>query len=592
MDRKTILALLLVTSIFMVWNIINMPSEEELAEQRRIKKEKIEKNEIEEKSKTPKTEFKENNVLDTIKKLKPQISVLENKELKIKFSNIGAEISEVSIKNYKKSNGDSLKIIDDNYHTSYTIPILNKIFVSSQNQFNIKEQSKNKIIYEYLFDSTKKIRILYEVLDKFQIKKKIEFINLNYLMSRNQSYAEYNIDYDPILQEHDLEAERNRATIYYKPIEEDVDDLGIRTEENEENIISRLKWVSFSQQFFSVIVKPDTHFNKPTKLSFKTPTEDLDKIKNMSFFSKISIDREKSSSFSETIYFGPNKFSELKKLGNSEKDIMDLGWAIIRPVSEYLIVPLFNFLSRFDLNMGLLILLLTIIIKTVLFPLSYKSFLSMAKMKVLRPQIEEIQSKFKKDEALKSQQAMMAFYKKAGVSPFGGCLPQLLQFPILVSLFYFFPTSIELRQQGFLWADDLSTFDSIATLPFTIPFYGNHVSLFTLLMAASSFFYMKINGSGGTPTGGNNMMAQQMKVMQYIFPFMMIMWFNSYSAGLSYYYFLTNVISLLQHFIIKKFIIDEKKLLNKIEIRKASYKAKPKSKFQKRLEEMAKQRAK
>jgi YidC/Oxa1 family membrane protein insertase len=259
-----------------------------------------------------------------------------------------------------------------------------------------------------------------------------------------------------------------------------------------------------------------------------------------------------------------------------------LGYAIVRPVNKYLIIPTFNFLRRFIDNFGIIILLLTVFIKTILFPFTYKSYISQAKMRALKPEIDEVNKKFGNDKAMEKQQATMALYKKAGVNPMGGCLPMLLQFPILIAMFFFFPTSIELRQESFLWAHDLSTYDSIVNLPFTIPFYGDHVSLFCLLMTITTIISTRLNQQATTAQG-----MPGMKTMMYMMPVMFLFILNNYSSGLSYYYFLANVITIGQTYIIRSFI-DEDKIRAKLQVNKK--KPVKKSKFQKRLEDMAKQR--
>jgi YidC/Oxa1 family membrane protein insertase len=221
-------------------------------------------------------------------------------------------------------------------------------------------------------------------------------------------------------------------------------------------------------------------------------------------------------------------------------------------------------------------------------PLTYKNYLSSAKTRVLKPEIDELNAKFKDGDAMKKQQATMSLYRQAGVNPMAGCVPMILQFPILIAMYRFFPASIELRQESFLWADDLSSYDSIFDLGFSIPFYGDHVSLFTILMAISTMLYTKYNSQ--TATMGGGMQAQQMKIMMYIMPIFFLGFFNNFSAGLSYYYFLANVISMVQQWVIKKFFIDEDAIHRKIQENKKKPKAQKKSKFQQRLEDMAKQR--
>jgi YidC/Oxa1 family membrane protein insertase len=285
-------------------------------------------------------------------------------------------------------------------------------------------------------------------------------------------------------------------------------------------------------------------------------------------------------------YYGPNKYKTLKKYDLKLERQVLLGWSffLMWGINVYAVLPVFDWLSTYGLNYGIIILILTILLKIVLFPIAYISYKSTAKMRVLKPEIDELATKFpKKEDGLKKQQATMELYKKAGVNPMAGCIPMLLQFPILIAMFRFFPASIELRQEPFLWAHDLSSYDSIFTLPFTIPFYGDHVSLFTLLMTISTLIYTKMN---------NDMMSSSqqlpgMKTMMYIMPIMFLGVFNNFSSGLSYYYFLANMITFAQMFIIRR-TINEDKLHAQIQENKK--KIVKKSSFQKRLEDMAKQR--
>lgn len=260
--------------------------------------------------------------------------------------------------------------------------------------------------------------------------------------------------------------------------------------------------------------------------------------------------------------------------------LVPLGWGIFGWVNRFAVIPVFNFLNSFNINYGIIILLLTILIKVVLLPLTYKSYISTAKMKVLQPEMSELQAKFKADP-MKLQQETMALYRKAGVSPLGGCLPMVLQMPILIAMFRFFPASIELRQEGFLWAKDLSTYDSILDLPFNIPFYGDHVSLFTILMTVSTLIYTRMNMQMTAATNPS------MKYVMYLMPIMFLGIFNNYSSGLSYYYFLANMITFGQQYLFKSFV-DEKAIHAKIQENKK--KPVKKSKFQERLEKMAKER--
>jgi YidC/Oxa1 family membrane protein insertase len=302
----------------------------------------------------------------------------------------------------------------------------------------------------------------------------------------------------------------------------------------------------------------------------------------------IPFNPKETKEISMRMYFGPNKYYGLKKYKLDLERQIPLGWSFIPMawINIYAVIPVFTFFGNMGLNYGIIILILTILLKIVLFPIAYKTYKSSAKMRVLKPDIDELNKKFpKKEEAMKKQQATMDLYKKAGVNPMAGCIPMLLQMPILIAMFRFFPSSIELRQQPFLWAQDLSSYDSIWNFPggFAIPWYGDHVSLFALLMTISSVIYTKINDQA---MGSSQQQMPGMKTMMYLMPVMFLFWFNDYSSGLSYYYLLANLITFAQIYIIRG-TIDDKKLHAQIEAnRKKTVK---KSGFQKRLETMAKQ---
>ena len=386
-------------------------------------------------------------------------------------------------------------------------------------------------------------------------------------------------------QEKSLTNERNVTTIYYRDGDEDVDYLSER-KDDEEELTTSVKWISFKQQFFSTSLIAKDRF---ASAELKTNTREIDDahyLKTLQAEMSIEFNPQSNKGIAFDLYMGPNKYRTLRKLDLDLERQIPLGWSFapLAWINRGAVIPVFNWLESYGMSYGIIILVLTIMLKIVLLPIAFRTYKSSAKMRVLKPEIDEIGKKFpKKEDSMKKQQATMALYKKAGVSPMAGCVPMLLQFPILIAMFRFFPASIELRQQGFLWADDLSSYDSIVDLGFNIPFYGDHVSLFTLLMTISTIIYTRIN---------NQMMASSnqmpgMKTVMYIMPIMFLGFFNSYASGLSYYYLLANLITFGQMFIIRR-MIDEDKLRAKIEAHKK--KTPPKSKFQQRLEEAAKQR--
>jgi YidC/Oxa1 family membrane protein insertase len=415
----------------------------------------------------------------------------------------------------------------------------------------------------------------------------MNFVGLHNVIDDNTNFLELEWKNQLLRQEKNLKNERNASTIHYKYASDDMGSLS-ETKDDSESLKTRVKWIAYKQQFFTTTLIARDNFISAELSAFVQEELPEDRyVKNME--ADISIPYQPSPNYSIplNLYMGPTKYNILRQYDLSLERQIPLGWGffLFQVVNRYAVIPVFNFLEGFNFNYGIIILILTILLKIVLFPLTYKTYISQARMRVLKPEVEELNKKFpKKDDAMKKQQALMALYKKAGVNPMSGCVPMVIQLPILIALFRFFPSSIELRQQSFLWAHDLSTYDSVLDLPFTIPFYGDHVSLFTLLMALSTVAYTYVN-SKMMDTGSSQMPG--MKMMMYLMPVMFLGFFNNYSAGLSYYYMLTNLITFAQMFLIRS-VIDENKIRAKImENKKKPVKT---SKFQKRLEEMAKQR--
>ena len=386
--------------------------------------------------------------------------------------------------------------------------------------------------------------------------------------------------YKAVQMEKSRENEANVTSIEYMNTEEEYDYLS-PTSDDEEKLEEKLKWFAFKQQFFSSVLVSKDGFSNPTLKVTKEP-ETSRNLKTLSASLTLPYSGKSSETNSFSFYFVPNHYSTLKSYELGMEQLVPLGWGIFGWVNKFVVIPVFNFLGQFITNYGIIILLLTLIFKIGLLPLTYKAYMSTAKMRVLKPEIDELNKQYENKDAMEKQQATMALYKKAGVNPLGGCLPMVLQMPILIALFRFFPASIELRHKAFLWADDLSSYDSIFNLPFTIPFYGDHVSLFTLLMTVTTIIYTKMNSD----LQGSNPQMAQMKWIMYLMPIMFLGFFNSYASGLSYYYFLANMVTFGQQFLFK-YMVDE----NAIHAKMQENKKKPvtKSTFQKKLEDMTKQ---
>jgi YidC/Oxa1 family membrane protein insertase len=539
---------------------------------------------------------------------------LENNLMKVTLSNKGGKIYSVELKDYKRYNGQPLVLFD-----------------GGDNKFGLNFFSQNKSIQtdQFFFQpsvsesqiilTTSKVKLGQEGREKFNKENAGDSKSISMrLDAGNEVYIEYvyTLKHNSFLVGFDIKTsglkkvaganaefvnflwnvniprqekmskfgENNQSTIFYKFDKDDVDKLDL-TKSETKSLTTKVKWIGFKQQFFSSVLIADQSFQNA---QIATVKKDLDSsfVAEMSADLTIPLDIKGNESFPAKFYFGPNQYNTLKQYDLGMEEQLALGWTIIGWVNKYIVIPAFDFLRRYIGNFGLIILLLTIYIKLLTLIFTYKSYISQAKMKLLKPEIEEIQKKYGDDKKLESQQAVMAFYKKAGVNPMGGCLPMLLQMPILIAMFYFFPISIELRQQSFLWATDLSSFDSIATLPFEIPFYGSHVSLFCLLMTITNIFYVKYNNEMTGAAGTQQMPG--MKTMMYLMPVMFLFIFNSYASGLSLYYFLSLLLTFVQMYIFKKLINEDKihaqlKAKQKIPVTK--------SKFQTKLEEMAKQKA-
>jgi len=456
---------------------------------------------------------------------------VENDLLKFVFNSKGGRIVSVELKNYKTFEGKPLLLFASdssrfslsfflNNRTINTEDLYFEPYLNGQkltNNANTKVMGNDSLAFAmrvYADTSINKeklgkyIEFAYNIKgNEYMIGLKFNFVGIKDIVDANSSSFELNWGANILRQEKNLDNERANSTIYYKYFQDDVDYIS-ETKDKEDNLKSRVQWISFKQQFFTSVLIADSYFNAA---DIKTLTNKASQTHIKSMFTKISMSANQvgaNYSIPMHFYFGPTHYKTLRQYGLSMERQIPLGWSffLMAWINRYAVIPVFNFLGSFALNYGIIILILTILLKIILFPIAYKTYVSSAKMRILKPEIDEIGKKFpNKDEAIKKQQATMALYKKAGVNPLAGCIPMLLQMPILFALFRFFPASIELRQQSFLWATDLSSYDSIYTFGFNIPFYGDHISLFTLLMTVTTIIYTKVN---------NQMMGstQQMQV--------------------------------------------------------------------------------
>lgn len=635
MDKKSIIGIVLIFLILVVFSIINQPSKEEI-EAAKIKRDSIAQVEAEKAALVLQQQAEEKAAQESALAIPDSVSgnllikektdqfgafgvaaigteqfyTIENNLMKITFSNKGGRVYSVELKNYQTHDSLPLLLFDGpdtrfglNFFAQNRTIQTDQLFFSlvgdEQNIVvtgpEVKKGSEGKDKFNKQNPGSKEsVKLRLEVApgsyieyvytleyNSFLVDFDINMQGMNQFIAGNQSFLNFNWAIDVPRQERISKFGEDRYTnITYKFLDDEVEHLS-NAKSEEENLSTKLKWIGFKQLFFSSTIIADESF---PNANIKQEKRDQDLKYLASFSADISLPYEgkQEESAGMKFFFGPNHYQTLKQYGIDMERQVDLGYAIVRPVNKYLIIPVFNFLRNYINNFGLIILLLTIIIKLILFPFTYKSYVSQAKMRVLKPEIDELNQKFGADKVMEKQQATMALYKKAGVNPMGGCLPMLLQMPILFAMFFFFPTSIELRQEGFLWATDLSTYDSILNLPFTIPFYGSHVSLFCLLMTVTTIISTAMNSQSM-----NSQSMPGMKTMMYIMPVMFLFILNSYSSGLSYYYFLANVITIGQTYLMR-FFVDEDKIHAQLQANKK--KPVQKSNFQKRLEDMAKQR--
>ncbi len=639
MDKNTITGLVLIFVILVTFSYLNKPSQHEIeSAQRRndsivqVQKENARQAEINAKEAAEKlaaqpvivasdsagvageeSELKNlYGVFYEAAKGTEKFITLENNLMKVRVSTKGGKIYSVELKDYKRYNGQPLVLFEgDKNRFGLNFFSQNKSIQTDQffftpsvadtlitvagpavskgkegrEKFNDKNQEGKSLTM--LLDAGNAVSVEYVYTLKhnsFMVGFDIRTKGLKKVMGANSDYINFAWTLEMPRQEKVSKfGEDNYATAYFKYFKDDVDKIPTAKSETKA-LTTKVEWVSFKTLFFSSALIADEAFMNGQVSTKVRGAKDTLFVSDMTADLTIPLDNSGSETFPARFYFGPNQYNTLKQYNIKLDDELALGWTVIGWVNKYIIIPAFDFLRRYIGNFGLIILLLTIYVKLIIAPFTYKSYISQAKMRLLKPEIEEIQKKFGDDKKMESQQAVMALYKKAGVNPMGGCLPMLFQMPILIAMFYFFPISIELRQESFLWAHDLSSYDSIVTLPFEIPWYGSHVSLFCLLMTVTNILYVKYNNE--MSAAGTQQMPG-MKTMMYMMPVMFLFIFNSYASGLSLYYFLSLVFTFVQMFIFKKLINEE--------AIHAQLKAKQKmpvvkSKFTARLEEMAKQR--
>ena len=625
LDKNTIIGLVLIFAVFIGYGILTAPSEEERAAMK-VKQDSIIRlqDNIAKDAKAEQLRdsiaqipndsisvfnqdslmFSEFGAFSSCAEGEKEEITISNELIEIKFSSLGAIVEQVILKEYLSYDKEPVALFDKNtYGLNLTVgqnivrtenlyfePTINNKPITKP--INVKSGDSVVLVFKAnVADSLRNGSLEFRYVirgDDYRVGYNVVFNNLKGVIS-DQSSVEMVWNTDLRAQEKDPAVEIKNTSIYYL-LKDEVDYLkenGVDDKKDENGI--PIKWVSYKQQFFSTsIIANNAPFSSATMETIKEsrPAKDSSYLRSMKSLLTIPFEGyEVKSEVSMDFFYGPNKYAVVSDYNIQMEEIIPLGWGffLMQWVNRFAIIPIFDFLSQFGWNMGIVILVLTVLVKIVLFPLAYKSYSSSAKMRVLQPQIKLITDKYpKQEQAMEKQKETMALYKRAGINPMAGCLPMLLQFPILIAMFRFFPASIELRQKSFLWADDLSSYDSIFNLPFDIPFYGSNVSLFCLLMTVAQLFYTRMTMK---QQAGTNQMPG-MKYMMYLMPVMMLFVLNKYSSALNYYYFVSLCFTFIQVWVIGR-TINEQKVLDKLKANQN--KPIKKSKWQARVEALEKQ---
>ena len=538
--------------------------------------------------------------------------VVENDVMQVRLSTLGAQIIDVTLKDYTKyaprdERNELVHLFAPEsayFNMSYYLKhdYRNVELATAYRNFRLESRSQvegaEQVVLRLDVADNASIDHVYTIYNEqrperdYMVDFEVRLNNLAPLMA-NQSNIALEWRNRSYQNERSFKNENLYTTlVYHLPGERDVDDLGVSENDKSDDVSSTVDWVSFKQQFFSsALIARGNNLRQPS-LAYTTAEPKSGFMKEYSMRATVDYTPQ-TENYDFSFYLGPNKFSTLKRLTDDKgqslemERIIPLGWVLSTYVSRWVVIPLFDFLMRYIESFGLIILLLTLFVKTLIFPLTYKSYLSTATMRVIKPELDALAAKYPREEdAMKKQQATMELYKKAGVNPMGGCLVMLIQMPILIAMFRFFPASIELRGEPFLWSDDLSSYDSVLQLPFSIPFYGDHVSLFALLMAVAMFAFSWVNYKQTAST--QPQMAGMKFMTLYMMPIMMLCWFNDYASGLCYYYLLSQLMTIIQTFAIRMFL-DDNKIHARLQVNMAKNTKGKKSRFQQKYEELMRQ---
>ena len=517
-----------------------------------------------------------------------KVVTLENDLMIIKLSNVGGSVKSVALKKFKTYDKKSLQLVgEEEMKMQYAFySSKNELIKTGNLKFELISSDPHNVVFALKTANGGEFRQIYALKDgEYRVDYHVELKDMAVDMGRNMTALAVNWNHSTHLQEKSVEIEQPLTTAYYHYTNDDFDQLSeTSTEVEEEKPATPLRWIALKQKFFSTAILTDNQFSD-AKIKQELSKE-KNGLKDFQVEFMLPVKDLNNTAYSMKLFFGPNNYNMLKSYDNGMEKLVTLSgglfkWFGVKAINRFLIIPVFNFLNEFNLNFGLIILIIVIIIKLILWPLNYRTFVSAAKTRILKPEVDALRAKYKDDQA-KLGMEQMRLNRKAGVNPLAGCLPQLLQLPVLVAMYYFFPSSIELRQQSFLWADDLSSYDSIINFGFKIWLLGDHLSLFTLLMTITTYASIYLNRNQNPMSDDPNMAV--MKYMQYIFPIMFLGIFNNSPAALAYYYLLQNLTSIIQQWVIQKLIINEDKLRAEIQENMKRPEAK-KTGFMARLEE-------
>jgi len=488
---------------------------------------------------------------------------LENNLIKIVISNKGGEITKVNLKNFDNYLKEPLNLVHNNQTTDLVFKLKDGREINTSKltfEINKNKSKKGQLVMRAFFSQDRWIEFQYSLLpDSYLLDYSITSSNFqSFIDASGPNRLEWNLK--SFRNSKSVEYENRYTELTYGYENDKVNELSITGTDEEK--VDEIQWISYKQHFFNSILIPDKKINNVFLKSENLVQSEDKKEKYTKFYSSvIPLKNNGVFDFKFKWYFGPSQYSTLSNYNIGIEKSVNYGWGIFGWINKYIFIPLFNFISSF-MPFGISIIIMTIIVRLAMSPVTYRSYVSQVKMKILRPEIEEINKKFSKD-AVKRQQETMSLYSRAGANPMSGCLPALVQLPVFYALFSFFPVAFALRQKSFLWADDLSSYDSILDLPFNIPFYGDHISLFPILASVAIFIYTMMTMGQQQPPPQPGM--PNMKFIMYLMPLMMLFFFNNYSSGLSLYYFVSNLLTILLMVVIKNFVVNESKILLQIE---------------------------